>query len=64
MIKLVRLIFKHVRSFKEKIRTDMTELIAEHKTSFDSIVEEMNRMSSKFCKEIDVKDIRIIELES
>ncbi len=33
MIKLVKLIFKHVRSFKEKIKTDFCSFIMENKKS-------------------------------
>lgn len=64
MVKLVRLIFKCVRSFQEKIRSDLSLEINKNKMVFDKVLEDMNKMSSKYSEVIGMKNMRILELES
>ena len=60
MVKLVKLIFRHVRSYKEKIKADLCSLVVENKKSTQQLLIEMNKMSSKLYEEIGMKDMRIL----
>ena len=60
MIKLVKLIFRHVRSFQKMLKSDLCKFIEENKKSIEYLLIEINIMSAKHSEEIGMKNMRVL----
>lgn len=63
MIKLVRVIFKHMRMFKEKIVMQMEKEEKKNRRMMDEIGGNVREMHGRYNDAMGRKDLRILELE-
>lgn len=62
MIKLVKLIFKHMRRFKEKLMLEMSKEEKKNRRMMEQVTSNIRQMHGRYADALGGKDMRILEL--
>lgn len=62
MIKLVKLIFKQTRTFKEQLVLEMSKEEKKNRRMMDQLARNIRQMHGRYAEALGSKDLRILEL--